>query len=428
MSEQIQTEGLSLTNIFKLFLSKIKLLIIVLICGVIAGGAFGLIRSNGVNYYGTRLEFYINPETSDDSVNSESTYGVYGAYGKHVMDNMIKLLSSEIFAEKLILNGEHLPEKDKWVDTSSETEVALDLNTKIDAAQVEVDKYDTAYAELQVLIQDKNDDNLAYNTAYEAMKEAWQTLYNQNIVDSPSFNQREYNNKSNANPDAFVDFSNKLVAYQDADKALTISTEAVKEAQASLVTKRDNRDKVLNIALSAWRKTEAYRGALYQYREAVSFSYIEETAKTEDAADLARSFIYVNINVLGDGNKAFAEDLMARIQVLVPAYVSENMIIPTGYSGTRCIEITTTSGIALTNPTYMKDSIIKFALLGGAAALVLACVILVIVDSSDKRVRSYEQIDRYLKVPLLGIIPSIDEDKINAWHENMKNGKGDEQL
>jgi capsular polysaccharide biosynthesis protein len=180
--------------------------------------------------------------------------------------------------------------------------------------------------------------------------------------------------------------------------------------------------------LAAWRKTETYKAALYQYRSAVSFSYIEETANMEDAADLARSFIYVNINVLGDANKAFAEDLMARIQVQVPDYVSENMIVPSGYSGTRCIEITTTSGIALTNPSYMKDSIIKFALLGGIALFVLACVALVIIDSSDKRVRSYEQIDRYLKVPLLGIIPSIDEEKINAWNENMKNGKGEEQL
>lgn len=428
MSEQIQTEGLSLTNIFKLFLSKIKLLIIVLICGVIAGGAFGLIRSNGVNYYGTRLEFYINPETSDDSVNSESTYGVYGAYGKHVMDNMIKLLSSEIFAEKLILNGEHLPEKDKWVDTSSETEVALDLNTKITAAQAEVDKYDTAYEALQVKVQAKNDLVADYNTALDALKAEWNELYLDNKTISATFNETEYfRNNYDENPE-YSTLQGLFNTWDNINEQGSALNDEIKIMQDNLSNMKKDRDAVLNVALSAWRQTASYRSALYQYREAVSFSYIEETAKAEDAADLARSFIYVSINVLGDGNKAFAEDLMARIQVLVPAYVSENMIIPTGYSGTRCIEITTTSGIALTNPTYMKDSIIKFALLGGAAALVLACVILVIVDSSDKRVRSYEQIDRYLKVPLLGIIPSIDEDKINAWHENMKNGKGDEQL
>ena len=422
MSEQIQTEGLSLTKIFKLLLSKIKLLLIVFLCGGILGGTLGFLKANGVNYYGTSLEFYINPETDEDSVSSESTYGVYGAYGKHVMDNMIKLLSSEVFAEKLILNGKPLPEKDVWVDTESETEVALDLNAKIDAAQVEVDSYKAKYDELLVKIAEKNAKIIEYNDAYDALKAEWQELYNMGVTDSLAFNEREYN-KNIENPDyaSIIPLFTAWDTINDEGKAIA---EEIEIMQSELSDMRKIRDEKLNVALSAWRKTAAYKGALYQYRESVSFSYLEETAKTEDAADLARSFIYVYINVLGDANKAFAEDLMARIQVLVPEYVSENMIIPSGYSGTRCIEITTTSGIALTNPSYTKDSIIKFALLGAAAALVLACVILVIVDSSDKRVRSFEQIDRYLNVPLLGIIPSIDEEKINSWNENMKNGKG----
>ncbi len=425
MSEQIQTEGLSLTNIFKLFLSKLKLLILVLVCGAIVGGAFGFIRTNGVNYYGTRLEFYINPETSDDSVNSESTYGVYGAYGKHVMDNMIKLLSSEIFTEKLILNGSPLPEKDKWVNTESETEVALDLNTKIDAAQVEVDSYNDKYEDLLALTKEKNDLVVLYNAAYEELKAVWQSYYFEGDTISSSFNETEYYKNNYDEDPKYASLQEKFNTWSDLNERGNAKANEIKIMQDDLSEMRKVRDDKLNVALSAWRQTAAYKDSLYKFRESVSFSYLEDDAKAEDAADLARSFIYVSINVLGDANKTFAEDLMARIQVQVPDYVEENMVIPSGYSGTRCIEITTTSGIALTNPSYTKDSVIKFALLGGVAVLVLACVILVIVDSSDKRVRSYEQIDRYLKVPLLGIIPSIDEEKINAWHESMKNSKGE---
>lgn len=427
MSEQIQTEGLSLTNIFKLFLSKIKLLIIVLLCGCVVGGALGFFRSNGVNYYGTKLEFYINPETDDDSVNSDSTYGVYGAYGKHVMDNMIKLLSSEIFAEKLILNGNPLPEKDVWVNTESESEVALNLNAKIDAAQVKVDEYNAEYEALLVLMNEKNALVPSYNAAYDALKAEWTKLYLEGKTISSTFSEVEYFRNNYDEKSEYTTLKSLFDTWDNINTQGEAKANEIKSKQetlAELRSKKGGRDELLNVALSAWRQTEAYRTALYKYRKSVSFSYIEETAKSEDAADLARSFVYVNINVLGDDNKDFAVDLMSRIQVQVPAYVSENMVVPTGYSGTRCIEITTTSGIELTNPTYMKDSIIKFALLGGIALLVVACVVLVIVDSSDKRIRNYEQIERYLKVPLLGIIPSIDEDKINAWHENMKN-KGD---
>ena len=412
MSEQIQTEGLSLTNILKLFLSKIKLLIIVLICGGIVGGAFGFIRTNGVNYYGTSLEFYINPESPEDSVNSESTYGVYGAYGKHVMDNMIKLLSSEIFAEKLILNGADVPEKDTWGATNEENAT---LNALIDTAKPDVAAYKAAQAALQTANSEKTAAELAFNKAYTELKNEWTSLF------GDSFTQSKYDDLDTTNPD----YSDLKTLYEECDRLdgeVKAAEKSVASCKEDLATKKAAYESTVKPVLAAWRKTDAYKASLQQYREAVSFSYVGNDESVEDAADLARSFIYVNINVLGDANKAFAEDLMTRIQVQVPAYVSENMIVPTGYSGTRCIEITTTSGIVHTNPSYTSSSVIKFGLLGGAAALVIACVILVIIDSSDKRVRSYDQISNSLKVPLLGIIPSIDEEQIDAWHASMKNG------
>ena len=51
--------------------------------------------------YETEVEFYVNPKKADEN-DSESQYGVYGAYGKHVMDNMVKLLDSDIFTLRLL--------------------------------------------------------------------------------------------------------------------------------------------------------------------------------------------------------------------------------------------------------------------------------------------------------------------------------------
>lgn len=111
MEEKIQKEeGLSLLDIIHLLLSKLAILILVAILGGVFGGAFAIWRTIDVNYYGTEVQFYVNPERPKQTASSEgSQYGVYGAYGRHVMDNMVKLLSSESFTEQLILDGSIVP-------------------------------------------------------------------------------------------------------------------------------------------------------------------------------------------------------------------------------------------------------------------------------------------------------------------------------
>ena len=159
--------------------------------------------------------------------------------------------------------------------------------------------------------------------------------------------------------------------------------------------------------------------------KSVEFSYLEEDADMEDASNLARSFIYVNISVLGDENKEFAEDLMVRVQENLPIYVSEKMIIPDGYTGTSCTEITTTSEIDLTNPMHTTKSAVKFAVLFALMAVVIASVVIIIIDRSDKRVRDYDQVSRMLNIPLLGVIPSIAEESMNAWNNKTQKGKSE---
>ena len=71
--------------------------------GFFACDSFGKIQINVENYYEAHVEFYVNPEKPKDVANGNgSQYGVYGTYGRHVMDNIIKLLSSESFTEILI--------------------------------------------------------------------------------------------------------------------------------------------------------------------------------------------------------------------------------------------------------------------------------------------------------------------------------------
>ena len=291
MNNPIQKEEFSLLDLLKVLWSKIKILILVFLCGGIVGGVAGVVTTYDVNYWGTSLEFYVNPDApimQDGQVTSNSTYGVYGAYGRHVMDNIVKLLSGESFTEEMMKNFENAP----------------------------TEKY-----------------------------------------------------------------------------------------------------------LPDGRINPEYKAFLYKIRNSVKFSYIAEEEDLEDAINLARSFIYVDISVLGDGNKEFANELVDCVRKSLVPYVEENMIVPDGYKGTSCTEITTVSEIELTNPLHTTKTAIKYALIAAAAALVIACVVVIIIDRSDKRVRDYEQVARQLNIPVLGVVPTIDEEKINAWNEAMKGGR-----
>lgn len=291
MNNPIQKEEFSLLDLLKVLWSKIKILILVFLCGGIVGGVLGVVTTYDVNYWGTSLEFYVNPDApimQDGQVTSNSTYGVYGAYGRHVMDNIVKLLSGESFTEEMMKNFENAP----------------------------TEKY-----------------------------------------------------------------------------------------------------------LPDGRINPEYKAFLYKIRNSVKFSYIAEEEDLEDAINLARSFIYVDISVLGDGNKEFANELVDCVRKSLVPYVEENMIVPDGYKGTSCTEITTVSEIELTNPLHTTKTAIKYGVLAAAAALVIACVVVIIIDRSDKRIRDYEQVARQLNIPVLGVVPTIDEEKINAWNEAMKGGR-----
>ena len=144
-----------------------------------------------------------------------------------------------------------------------------------------------------------------------------------------------------------------------------------------------------------------FNGSLEEYS-----SYLESNADIDDANNLARSFIYVKISVIND--KAFAESVLDSVRAVVPWYVEANMTVPSDYSGTNCQKITVMEEIHLTNPGYTTNQAIKYAVLFAFAACAVTCVIIIIVDRSDKRLRDYETVMRNLEVPVLGVIPTIE--------------------
>lgn len=157
-------------------------------------------------------------------------------------------------------------------------------------------------------------------------------------------------------------------------------------------------------ALEAWRKTNDYKAAISLVNKSTTYSCIENSVNTSD--NLAKSFIVAEISVLNDDQQA--EFLLERVKTRVPAYVSQKMIKPAGYT-TNCQRITRLDDVKLLNPGNLLSTTIKYAILLGAATLLAASVAVIVVDYSDKRLRNFERTMEQLGVPVLGVIPTITE-------------------
>ena len=74
-------------------------------------------------YYECKLEYFVNPIRGDEEPSADSQFAIYGAYGRHVMDNIVKLLSSDAFSEVLIDGMEGVPTRlyENKVTTEYET-------------------------------------------------------------------------------------------------------------------------------------------------------------------------------------------------------------------------------------------------------------------------------------------------------------------
>ena len=145
-------QELSFKDIVKALLPKMRLLIVIFLLGAFLGGALGVFTKYDDHSYGTRIDFYVSPKPDEDSKKNDSQFGVYGAYGWHVMDNITKLLSSESFAEQLLLGDDRLPIT--MAIPARDTEEGALLREKMEAIREPLKEYNKAQEEKEAAIEE----------------------------------------------------------------------------------------------------------------------------------------------------------------------------------------------------------------------------------------------------------------------------------
>ena len=308
---------------------------------------------------------------------------------------MVKLLSSELFAEQLLLDEETgLPKTGDNAELDAKTAVALQAKKDAESAVT------TAEGILEVL----NDLNTAYRAKTTEVNTLWSQFKNmQPDKDQLNSTPTKIDGRTPVELDTAIDEQALLKQQIDTAQAnLTVAEETAKNARKTAEETKEE-------ALELWRETYAdYSTQLDLVLDSISYSYYDENT-SENVSDLARSFIYVKIAVMNDKDKA--NEFYSRITKLVPEFVETNMAVPSGYDGTNCQRITRSDKVDRTNGDLMMKTAIKYGLLLAAASIVVACVVLIVVDRSDKRLRNVEQITETFNIPVLGVIPTIQREE-----------------
>lgn len=448
MGNNVQKEeGISLMDIVRLLLSKIVLLILLVACGGFVGGAFSIWRTKDVKYYGTQIRFYVNPENPTMSADgsglntSGSEYGVYGAYSERIMDNMVKLLNEDAFVEEMLLRSQlrsesakDLTEEEKavckylpiaafWTD-GTETALNEKLTAAIDVADDYVQAIIEAESELLAAQNEYFDALSAYTTAKEELDAQWSNAF---PGVNNTFDEVKY---SKLTEEELENYPDLVSAYSEASSANSNLALALSKVTGSNIALSNAQKAALEpraTVLDLWSQTAKYKTLHSKYASATHFSFLLANEDREDASKFALSFIYASVSVYGDANLSFANEVYEIVKEVVPEYVKTNMFKPTGYTSTNCVRISRNDTVRQTNVGFTRNQAIKSAFLMALAVGVIACVIIIIVDQSDKRLRDCEVITKKFGVPILGIIPSIDMNDETARkgdaHKQNKEGK-----
>lgn len=361
MEEKVEKqEGINLKAIFKLLLKKIKLLLLVLLAGVVVGAGFGFLTNFNKKYYGTYVEFYVNPVPTEEHVESDSYFAVNGTYTRNVMDGLIRLLSSDSFAERLLMDEEGLP---KFRD--GDNKEAID--SKILAAKPLVAAESDAKDAVELAMDERLEAQTDYNKKYAKWSGYQNDIRIAELAGDPT----------NSIPGLVILMEEAKEARDIAEQLLEDKKDAYELANDNLEDAKKLAEEARKEVYALYRETSVYKTLIKAIRSSISYSYYKPEDE-ENLETVARSFIYVNIAVLN--NEKLANDLYDQVLAVLPGYVSEAMPKPSGYAATACRQITRLDNVYQVNEGQTLSATIKYGLLLGFVALAIGCVVVVVVD------------------------------------------------
>ena len=357
MEEMVQNE-ISLMDIMKMLVKKIKLLLCVTLAGVVLGAALGGVLTFNKKYYGTKARFYLSAKAADTQI--------------------LDLLESGSFAETLLLNEYNLPES--VYGTQEEYNVAKEKSQAVQAAKkVVADLLDSVESlpEEVALAQDVYDQAAV---AYENALAVLEAYASGNIPQNISPERFEEIELKHETAEATLEAAYDILAGKQNE--LLMAQTSLKSAENALRVAQVEFDGASKKIMTAWRADKKIKKQMETIEKSVSYTYSGATDKPTNSLD-------VSISVLKD--KAFAKTLYESIKEKVPAYVEENLNVAektiqkdgkteTVIEDVEVSFLSTFNEVEQLNEGETLKKMITYGLILGIVALLIACVVVVCAE------------------------------------------------
>lgn len=347
-------DEIDLLDIIKILFSKAKLLVCIAllaaIVGGVIGGAFTLL---GKREYGTQVEFYITPNSNDS--------------------NVLHLLASERFSEKLLLDENGLPENRSGEDYDA----AL-------AAKIASDEAAAALVKARELSKQAPRDLAIAQKTYEEKQKAYDDIYNllnvyksatsDKIVEDPEHVQKMKQYEADLEK-ARIEKKQAEEAYYAASQTSLQAAHELEAAREKAASAKATADKLAEDILEEWREEAQNKKKISLINESISYKYIDvETPDKATGETTNRQFLIVSISVEKD--EALAKRLLSNMRDKLPLYVEENMENDSD-TETTCTLISTAAEVENLSKNSLVKEVAKFALITSFMSLAVACIVVV---------------------------------------------------
>ena len=382
MNDNVQNNNeLDLLDLLKILFSKIKLIVCIALIAAILGGALSAaVTLFAKKNFGAQVEFYITP-SSDSQV--------------------LHLLASERFAEKLLLDENGLPEGASGEEYNKALEAKQDYYTALENLEVAKKASKEAPRELAIVQKTYEEKQKAYQDAYDLL-----SIYKgaqDEVAKQEGHKEKHdfYENQVKTTKDEKDTAENAYYVASQKALAANHNLEAAKEAVANA---KKLADEISEGILDQWRSQGDNREKISEISKSITYSYLDvETASTNNSENKpTNQFLVAQISIAKD--EELATTLLDRMREVLPTYVEENVVrTEETDQETECVLISTTAMIENLAKKNLIVNVIKFALIAMVASIAVTCISVMItgVKELDKRKKSVYAENGDINAPLV---------------------------
>ena len=384
MKDNVQNNNeLDLVDLLKILGAKIKLIVCIALIAAILGGALGaVITLFGKKKFGAQVEFYITP--SADS-------------------QVLHLLASERFAEKLLLDENGLPEGASGEDYDAAIAAKSAYNEALENLDTARKASKEAPRELAIAQKEYEEKQKAYEDVYNLLA----VYKGANDVEASKDDHKEklaeYEKQVVEAKAAKDEAENKY--YTASQKALD-ANHKLESAKEDASDSKKLADEISESILEQWRSQGNNRDIISTINESITYSYIDVATTSTNNSDKKQTnqFLVAKISVANDEEMAIG--LLDRMCEILPGYVEENVVIDDTENVEQevdCILISTAAKIENLAKNSLVFDVIKFALIAMVASLAVTCIIVIWsgVKEQDERKKSVYAENGDINAPLV---------------------------